>query len=252
VAFDVTADAYGRFMGRYSEPLAVLFADWIGVVPGMRVLDVGCGPGALTAVLVERVSAAHVAAIDPSPPFVAAARERFPDVDVRQGAAEELPHLDDAFDITTAQLVVHFMNDPVAGLREMARVTRPGGLVAASVWDHAGAGGPLTPFWRAVRRGAPQHTGEADLPGTREGHLARLMREAGLRDVEDSSLTVRVHYPSFDEWWEPYTYGVGPAGDYVRGLGEAKRAELRTRCEETLGPGPFDVPASAWCARGRA
>ncbi|MGN6577876.1 MAG: class I SAM-dependent methyltransferase [Nocardioides sp.] len=252
MAFDVSADAYGKFMGRYSEPLAVLFADWIGVAPGQHVLDVGCGPGALTAVLAERLGPDSVAAVDPSPSFVAAARARFPGLEVHEGVAERLPHADDTFDVAAAQLVVHFMTDPVAGLREMARVTRPGGVVAASVWDHAGAGGPLTPFWRAVRRGAPHNRGEADLPGAREGHLAQLMREAGLRDVEDASLTVRVHYASFDEWWEPYTFGVGPAGDYIRGLDDAKRAEVRARCEEALGPGPFDVPASAWCARGHA
>ena len=252
MTFNVTADAYGKFMGRYSEPLAALFADWIGVTPGQRVLDVGCGPGALTAVLVERLGYAGVAAVDPSPPFVAAARARFPELDVREGVAEQLPFADDEFDQAAAQLVVHFMQDPVAGLREMARVTRPGGLVTASVWDHGGAGGPLSPFWRTVRRGAPQTTGESDLPGAREGHLAQLMREAGLHDVEDSSLTVSVRYASFDEWWEPYTYGVGPAGDYVRGLGDAKRVELRARCEEALGSGPFEVRASAWCARGRA
>ncbi len=252
MAFDVAADAYGKFMGRYSEPLAVLFADWAGIAPGLRALDVGCGPGALTAVLVDRLGSDAVSAVDPSRSFVAAARDRFPEVDVREGVAERLPYAVDEFDVTLAQLVVHFMKDPVAGLHEMARVARPGGLVAASVWDHAGAGGPLTPFWRAVRRGTPQTAGEDDLAGARKGHLAQLMRSAGLHEVEDSSLTVRVHYASFDEWWEPYTYGVGPAGDYVQGLDEPSRTEVRARCEEALGPGPFAVQASAWCARGRS
>ena len=252
MAFDVTADAYGKFMGRYSDPLAVLFADWIGVAPGLRVLDVGCGPGALTAVLVERLGAADVAAVDPSHSFLASARDRFPDLEVREGVAERLPYAAAEFDVAAAQLVVHFMKDPVAGLREMARVTRPGGVVAASVWDHAGAGGPLTPFWRAVRHGTPQAAGESDLPGAREGQLAQLMRQAGLHDVEESSLTVHVRYASFDEWWEPYTYGVGPAGDYVKGLDDAKREQVRARCAEALGPGPFEVRASAWCVRGRS
>ena len=252
MAFDVTADAYGKFMGRYSEPLAVLFADWTGVARGLRVLDVGCGPGALTAVLVDRLGPASVAAVDPSPSFVSAARSRLPEVDVREGTAERLPYAAEAFDLALAQLVVHFMRDPVSGLREMARVTRPGGLVAASVWDHAGGGGPLSPFWQAVRRGAPQSSGEADLPGAREGHLAQLMRTAGLRDVEESRLTVRVGYASFDEWWEPYTYGVGPAGDYVGKLDEPTRTQVRARCADALGPGPFEVQATAWCARGRS
>jgi SAM-dependent methyltransferase len=252
VAFDVTADAYGRFMGRYSGPLAVLFADWLGVVPGQHVLDVGCGPGALTAVLVERLGADGVAAVDPAPTFVAAARDRFPGVEVLAGKAERLPHADDTFDVSAAQLVVHFMTDPVAGLREMARVTRPGGTVAASVWDHAGDRGPLTPFWRAVRHGAPHTAGESDLPGAREGDLARILGLAGLHEVEEASLTVRVRHDSFEDWWEPYTLGVGPAGDFVRRLDDATRDQVRDRCAQALGPGPFEVEATAWCARGRA
>ncbi|MGZ5417876.1 MAG: class I SAM-dependent methyltransferase, partial [Nocardioides sp.] len=116
MSFDVTADAYARFMGRYADPLAVLFADWAGVRAGQRALDVGCGPGALTAELVARLGAEPVAAVDPSPPFVAAVAARFPNVEVRRGAAEELPFPDDAFDIALAQLVVHFMSDPVGGL----------------------------------------------------------------------------------------------------------------------------------------
>ena len=117
---------------------------------GRRVLDVGCGPGALTAELVRRVGADSVSAVDPSEPFVAAATERHPGVDVRQGSAEQLPFPDDAFDAALGQLVVHFMADPVAGLTEMARVTRRGGVVAACVWDHAGGGGPLSRFWEAA------------------------------------------------------------------------------------------------------
>ena len=134
MGFDVTADAYDRFMGRFSEPLAELFVEWADVRPGQRALDVGCGPGALTARLVERVGLGSVAALDPSDSFVAAARGRFPDLDVRRAAAEQLPYPDDTFDAALAQLVVHFMKDPVAGVREMARVTRPGGVVAACVW----------------------------------------------------------------------------------------------------------------------
>ena len=144
--FDVTADAYARFMGRYSEPLAVQFAELVGAQAGHRALDVGCGPGALTAQLVERLGAEAVCAIDPSPSFVAAIRARFPEVDVQSGVAEHLPFPDDCFDLAFAQLVVHFMTDAVSGLLEMARVTRPDGLVAACVWDHAGERTPLAAF----------------------------------------------------------------------------------------------------------
>jgi ubiquinone/menaquinone biosynthesis C-methylase UbiE len=139
MSFVVAADAYDRFMGRYSVPLAPRFADFAAVAPGQHVLDVGCGPGALTAELVKRVGPDAVSAVDPSEPFVAAARERHPGVTVERAAAEQLPFGVGAFDAALAQLVVHFMTDPVAGLREMARVTREGGVVAACVWDLAGA-----------------------------------------------------------------------------------------------------------------
>src|ERR687898_491791 len=138
-------------MGRYSVPLACEFADFAAVSPGQRVLDVGCGPGALTAELVARLGPDAVSAVDPSESFVEAARERPPGVSVQRAAAEQLPFGDEEFDATLAQLVVHFMADPVAGLREMARVTRNDGVVAACVWDHAGGTGPLSVFWEAAR-----------------------------------------------------------------------------------------------------
>jgi trans-aconitate methyltransferase len=116
VTFDVRADAYARFMGRYSEPLAVQFAELADLRTGHRALDVGCGPGALTAQLVERLRADAVSAIDPSPSFVAAIRSRFPEVDVQFGVNEHLPFPDDCFDLALAQLVVHFMTDAVSGL----------------------------------------------------------------------------------------------------------------------------------------
>jgi ubiquinone/menaquinone biosynthesis C-methylase UbiE len=149
MSFNVSADAYLRFMGRYSEPMASQFADLAGVSPGQRVLDVGCGPGALTAELVRRLGPGEVSAVEPSAPFAAAARQRLPDVDIQQAQAEQLPFPDAVFDAALAQLVVHFMADPVAGLREMGRVTRPGGVVAACVWDHAGGRGPLAGRARA-------------------------------------------------------------------------------------------------------
>ena len=248
----LAADAYGRFMGRYSEPLADPFLDWAGVQPGYRVLDVGAGPGALTARLVERVGAANVRALDPAPPFVAALRERCPGVEVLQGAAESIPVADGAVDAALAQLVVHFMTDPVAGLREMARVTVPGGVVAVSVWDVSGGRAPMSHFLRAVRgtgAGAPETPGQQ---GTREGQLPEVATAAGLRAVESGELTVEVHYDTFEEWWEPYTLGVGPAGDHVAGLDDAGREALRERCREVLPAAPFDISATAWCARGRA
>jgi len=252
VTFNVTADSYARFMGRFSEPLAVQFARLAGVRAGQRVLDVGCGPGALTAQLVERLGADAVSAIDPSGSFVAAVRARFPEVDVQSGVAEQLSFPDGSFDIALAQLVVHFMTDPLSGLREMARVTRAGGLVAACVWDHAGGGGPLATFWQAVHDIDPRARGEAELAGAREGHLAELCEAPGLDDIDPTSLTVNVRFTTFADWWEPFTLGVGPAGAYVTQLDQARREVLRNRCAQLQPPAPFQVAASAWCVRAHA
>jgi SAM-dependent methyltransferase len=250
VSFTVAADAYDRFMGRYSSPLAPRFADLAGVASGQRALDVGCGPGALTAELVARLGADAVSAVDPSEPFVAAIVERHPGVSVHRAAAEQLPFDDRAFDVALAQLVVHFMTDPVAGIREMARATRSQGVVAACVWDHAGDGGPLSAFWNAARDLDPGMADESQLAGAREGHLAQLFREAGLREIEESALSVDVGHRSFEEWWEPFTLGVGPAGAYVAGLGAAQQARLREHCREMLPEAPFVLSVRAWAARG--
>ncbi len=250
--FDVAADSYARFMGRFAEPLAVQFAELARVRPGQRVLDVGSGPGALTRQLVRRAGSGTVWAIDPSASFAKAVRSRFPGIGVQRGVAESLPFADDSFDAALAQLVVHFMTDPVAGLTEMARVTRPGGLVAACVWDHAGGAGPLATFWQAVHDLDPGARDEAGLPGAREGHLAELCEAAGLRHIEPGLLTVQVRYLTFADWWEPFTLGVGPAGAYVRQLGQAERETLRKRCAQLLPRAPFRLSASAWSATGRA
>ena len=252
MTFNVAAESYDRFMGRYSTLLAPLMADLADVSTGQRVLDVGCGTGALTAELVRRVGAANVAAVEPSPPFVDAIRARFPDVEIHQASAEELPFADDVFDVAIAQLVVHFMEDPVGGLREMARVTRPGGVVGASVWDHAGERGPLSTFWQAARSLEAETIDESRLAGARADHLAQLMREAGLHAVEATELTVSREHPSFEEWWEPYTAGVGPAGAYVARLDDAARERLRDRCRELLPEAPFTIDSVVWAARGRA
>jgi SAM-dependent methyltransferase len=251
VGFDVGAEAYDRFMGRYSGRLAAPFADLAGVRAGQRVLDIGCGPGALTGELVARLGPDAVAAVDPSPPFVAAARERHRGVDVRRGPPEALPFDDRVFDVALAQLVVHFMADPVAGLREMARVTQPGGVIAACVWDHGGEQGPLTVFWRAVRTLDPAARDESDLAGAREGHLAELFAAAGLREIEETVLEVHVEHASFEEWWEPFTFGVGPAGAYVKRVAAHERERLRERCRSLLPSPPFVLPARAWAVRGR-
>jgi SAM-dependent methyltransferase len=252
VTFDVAAESYDRFMGRYSILLSPQLADLAGVRGGQRVLDVGCGPGALTAELVMRLGPAAVSAVDPSEPFVAAARTRNPGVEVLRAPAEQLPFPDRSFDASLAQLVVHFMADPVAGLAEMARVTRRHGVVAACVWDHGGGHGPLGLFWEAARALDPDVHDESRLAGVREGHLAELFEAAGLHEIEETSLSASVEHPSFEEWWEPFTLGVGPAGSYVAGLDALRQAELRESCRTLLPTAPFVLTARAWAARGLA
>ena len=251
MSFAVPPDAYDRFMGRYSVPLAHTFADFAGVEAGQVALDVGCGPGALTGELVRRLGPAAVSAVDPSESFVTAAQERYPLVDVRQATAEKLPFEDRLFDAALAQLVVHFMADPVLGLGEMARVTRKDGVVAACVWDHGGGGlGPLSVFWAAARQLDADVDDESTYAGANEGDLARLFDSAGLHRIEDGVISVEVEHPTFEEWWEPFTLGVGVVGDYMKRLDDGHQLELRQRCREMQPAAPFVVTAVAWAARG--
>ena len=252
MSFDVAAEAYDRFMGRYAVPLAPDFADFAGVAEGQRVLDVGCGPGALTSELVVRVGADGVTAVDPSEGFVEAARVRLPGVRVEHASAERLPFDGDSFDAAIAQLVVHFMSDPVAGLGEMARVTRPDGVVAACVWDLAGGRAPVSVYWDAARDLDHDVSDESGLAGAREGHLEELLAAAGLRELESAPLTVHVQYADFAEWWEPYTLGVGPAGQHAAGLDPESLSEMREACRRRLPDAPFEIAARAWAARGLA
>jgi SAM-dependent methyltransferase len=252
VSFNVAAEAYDRFMGRYSTLLAPQLADLAGVRAGQRALDVGSGPGALTAELVRRLGPQAVAAVDPSRSFVAAVRARYPGVTVLEASAAQLPFPDRSFDAALAQLVVHFMADPVVGLSEMARVTRRHGVVAACVWDHAGGQGPLSLFWQAARSLDPDVDDESLLAGTRAGHLAELFEAAGLREIEEAVLSADLEHPSFEEWWEPFAGGVGPAGSHVAGLDPERQAELRERCRSLLPPAPFVLTGRAWAARGLA
>jgi SAM-dependent methyltransferase len=252
VSFTSGADQYDRFMGRYSAPLASVFTEFARLADSARVLDVGCGPGALTRELVSRLGPAAVCAVDPSEAFVEAARERLPEVWVERAVAEALPFEDQAFDAVLAQLVVHFMADPVVGLREMCRVTRARGVVAACVWGHAGGQGPLGVFWEAARVVDVDVDDESSRAGARRGHLAELFETAGLREIEQAAVSVEVEHPSFEEWWEPFTLGVGPAGAFVGRLSAREQDRLRDLCRDRLPDAPFVVSARAWAARGLA
>ena len=248
--FEVAADAYDRFMGRYSIPLAANFAAFAGVRPGWRVLDVGAGPGALTTTLVDLLGAEAVAAVDPSPPFVDANRERHPGVDVRLAGAEDLPFADGSFDAALAQLVVQFMSDPVRGVSEMARVTRPGGVVAACVWDFGTGRSPLSAIWAVATEMDPSVEDEGDRVGVRPGQLADLFERAGLDVVEESEVSVTVEHESFEAWWQPMTFGVGPAGAWLARQPGDVQESVRKQCREIYPDAPGIRTAVAWAARG--
>jgi SAM-dependent methyltransferase len=248
-----SAESYDRLMGRYVPELARKLCDAAGIRPGQHVLDVGCGPGGLTGVLVSRVGAGQVTAIDPTPQFVAACRERNPGVDVREGVAEQLPWPDATFDAALASLVMAFMKDPDQGIREMKRVTRPGGTVATCMWDLAGGGMTMLQVWRsAVDAVRPDlQAGEPIPAGGTQGDIARRFRDAGLIDVTEGELTSHADYTDLDDLWLPFTMGVGPAARVVAAMSGAERAEVREQCRARLPQhAPFRLDARAWYATG--
>jgi SAM-dependent methyltransferase len=250
------ADAYDRHVGRYGATLAAALIAFAGVEPGSRALDVGCGPGALATALAERLGASNVSAADPSEPFVIACRARLPGVEVAYAAAESLPFAACSFDAVLSQLVVNFLTDAEAGVREMARVTRPGGIVAACVWDYAGEMTLLRAFWDAAREIDPEGAAALDEGTTMrwcsEPELAGLWQAAGLREVRTGRLLARAAYTGFDELWEPLPTGVAPSGAYAKSLDDGRRTALRAAYRRRLGAGDgaFELTARAWAVAG--
>ena len=244
------ADGYDRLIGRFLPSLAPAFADFAGVETGSA-LDVGCGPGGLTRELARRLGAGSVSAIDPSPPFVEACRERVPGAEVVEGVAEALPFADGAFDSALSSLVVGFMSDAQQGVREMARVTRGGGVVALCFWDHARMQG-IARFWPGAQRALGVSPADDGLLGLREGELAALLEGAGLVDVRSSEIIATARYDGLDDLWAGYTAGIGPIGQYVRTLGDEELDAVRAAVRDDLEApdGPFTLPAVAWAARG--
>lgn len=249
------AEAYDRHVGRYGRQLAAGLIGAAAIRPGQRLLDVGCGPGALTRELAAIVGAEHVSAIDPSPAFVRACRARVPGAEVQIGVAGHIPLSDNAFDAVVSQLVVPLIPDRQAGVREMARVTRPGGTVAACVWDAANM--PLLQaFWDAALDVAPAEAGrfgEGERIGFRDPELlATLWSEAGLVDVATDELLVTAHYDDFDDLFTPFTSGTGNSGTVYRELDAADQRRVRNTAARLLGDpeGQFTLTARAWLVRG--
>src|SRR5689334_503524 len=254
--FRTPAEAYDRHVGRYGPRLARALIAAAGLREGQRALDVGCGPGALTAELAVVLGATHVAAVDPSEPFAEACARRVPGVRVEVAAAEALPFDDGEFDHALAQLVVNFMADAPAGVAEMCRVTRRGGRVSAAVWDYAGEMTLLRRFWDAVAAfdaaGAERDEGHTMRYCTPD-ELTALWENAGLERVVVSPAVVTAGYSGFEDLWQPLESGVAPSGAYVVSLEPGRRAEFKAEFRRTLGTGDgaFELSARAWIVTGR-
>lgn len=251
--FHTSGDAYDSFMGRYSRSLAGPFADHAGVTDGQTALDVGCGPGALTRVLLERLGAGSVSAVDPSEPFVAACAKACSGVDVKVGRAEQLPYDDDRFDVAVSQLVFHFVTEPATAAGELRRVVRPGGTVAVCVWDAEQEMDMLRHFWDAALTVDTDAPGEAHLLRFgRPGELTALLDSAGLEEVVETTIAVASTYSGFDELWSGFLAGIGPAGSYCTALDPERREAVRVELHRRLGSpdGAFELGAVARSARG--
>jgi ubiquinone/menaquinone biosynthesis C-methylase UbiE len=252
VSFTASGDAYDRFMGRYSRELAPRLVAFAGVTHGMRALDVGCGSGLLTSALADRLGAMHVAAADPSESLLAACAARVPGADVRRAPAEALPWPDASFEAVLSQLVLNFVADADVAAAEMRRVAAPGGILASCTWDYAGGMRMLHTFWDAAAELDAEAPDESRMRYRTEEELASLWERAGLDDVRTGPLEVEVAYGSFDEYWEPFTLGVGPAGAYYASRGQEAREALREGVFSRLGSpaGPFSLTARAFAVRG--
>lgn len=248
--FSGSTDAYDRFMGRYSTQLAAAFADFAGVRAPQRALDVGAGTGALTGELVARLGEENVAAAEPSPEYAATLRTRFPRADVRDAPAEELPWEDESFDSAVAQLIVVFLNDVQGAVRELARVTRPGGVVATCMWEVDGV--EMMNALNEIRRRLTPGGWNPSTDYRDEVSLRKLFEGAGLRHVETTRLEVSVEYETVDELWEPAIHVGGPGGPAVNVFSPEQLAVGRAIFEEALGnpTGRFALTGRAAAVRG--
>ena len=251
------SDGYERFMGRWSRLLAPPFLAFAQVGEGCVVLDVGCGTGALADAAAD-IGSVDVTGVDPCEAYVRSAQGRAAGYAVRfeVADAQTLPYPDATFDRALSMLVLNFLAKPVTALCEMIRVTRPNGVVAAAVWDYGDAMGMLRTFWDEAVALIPDAASrdERRMPLSRRGELAELWRAQGLGDVQEQPLTIESVFRSFDDYWQPFRAGQGPAGSFTVSLSEPKRQALYSRLRDRLldgGPDrPFTLPARAWAVRG--
>jgi len=251
--FEAAPETYDRHVGRYTPALARSHVRVLDLGRRSHVLEVGCGPGALTEALAGSVGGGRVSAVEPSEAFAEACRARVPDADVRVGTAEDLPDFGREFDAATSQLVLNFMSDGDAGVASMTGAVGDGGMVASVVWDYRSGMRMLRAFWDGaleLDRGAPDEA-RTSAHCTPAG-LRALWLRAGLDRVETGELVVQARYADFEDFWEPFTTGVAPSGAYCAGLDPEQRDALRELVFRHLGSpgGPFALDARAWYVRG--
>jgi SAM-dependent methyltransferase len=253
------AEAYERFMGRWSRLVAPKLVDFTGVPPHGRILDVGSGTGSLAFAIAQRHGRARVLGIDPSREYVpyATSRNPFPDrAGFQVGDAQQLDFLDASFDAALALLVFNFIPDPRKALAELRRVTKPMGRLSAAVWDYGAGMRMLRTFWDAVVHHDPaaDKLDEKHMPLCRSGELSDLWKQGGLEDVREQAIDIQMEFQSFADYWDPFLLGQGPAGAYVRRLDRDKlrglREEIRRRLSQSDETTPFALPARVWCVRG--
>ena len=252
-AFFAVPDAYDNFMGRFAKPLAQQFVTSIPLAKGDAVLDLGCGPGALTAELVNAVGAENVSVVDPSPPFLEACKQRYPGITGKVGRAEELPFDTHAFDAVMSQLVIHFIPDLDQAGKEMMRVTRPGGWVAACTWTIEDMELIHSMDEAARRAGTPTLPAPRVQEFSGDGSVAAYLDSMGLEDVTETTLTVRSGYTNFDELWNSYLAGIGPMAPWMQAQSEESRTAIKAELFKVVGEpgGAFELSAKARSAHGR-